>query len=746
VHPFLLVIEDAHWADDATLDLVRHLARRAHRLRALVLVTYRAEEAVGQHPLRVLLGDVASAVGIRRIDLAPLTPAAVRRLVEASPDAGLDADELYRETLGNSFYVTEILAAGGDAVPRSVHDAVLSRTARLSETAREALDVVALAGPRAELSLAAAVSPGSEAALDEALGAGVLQLQGDVLMFRHELARLVIVEEVPRLRRIGLHRRIFDALVAEPGSEPSRRAHHAEAAGLGPETARYALAAAGRAASLGSHKEAVLQYERVLRHSDDAPVEHRARLLAALSYERYVTGFIEGSLEARQEALDTWQSLDDVDEIGSRLSWFAGKNAEAASYAEAAVQTLAGRGTRDEAMALSNRGQLCMLAGDLDGTREWAGRAMRLLETLPPGRDVEEVRVHALNNLGTAIAEGGDLVEGTALLRESLDRSIAGDLHEHAARAWTNLSAATIRQHRHAEGEVLARQGLEYCLERDLDAWDLYIRSWYSRNLLEQGRVEDSIGEAQRVLTHPRTFAISRIGTLSVLARARAWTGRGDWEAPLAEARRLALATGEGQRVSVAFGAACEIAWIRGAEDEVTALAAEAWEIVRQDVNVWTHGEVVTWLPAGAAPPGAAARTPYDAEVAGDWEGAARQWEELGSPFAQALALSRGGTRDGLAAAALLFDDLGAEAAAARSRAISRARGWTPPRGRRADTRAHPDGLTRREAEVLDLLREGLADAAIADRLVLSRRTVEHHVAAILGKLGVSSRKDVPSA
>ena len=491
------------------------------------------------------------------------------------------------------------------------------------------------------------------------------------------------------------------------------------------------------------------QYERVLRHSADAPVEHRARLLAALSYERYVTGSIEGSLEARREALETWQSLDDVDEIGdsqrwlSRLSRFAGNNADAESYGEAAVRTLAGRGTRDEAMALSNRAQLCMLAGDLEGTRDWAGRATRLLETLPPGRDVEEVRVHALNNLGTAIAEGADLAEGTALLRESLERSMAGDLHEHAARAWTNLASATIRRHRHVEGEVLARQGLEYCLERDLDAWDLYIRSWYSRNLLEQGRVEEAVAEAHRVLTHPRTFAISRIGTLSVLARARAWTGRGDWEAPLAEAAELALATGEGQRVSLAFGAACEIAWIRGAEDEAAALATEAWDIVRRDANVWTHGEVATWLAAGVAPDGAVDGTPYAAEVTGDWDGAARQWSELGSPFAQALALARGGTREGLADAALVFDDLGAEAAAARARAISRARGWTPPRGKRAETRAHPDGLTRREAEVLDLLREGLADAAIAERLVLSRRTVEHHVASILGKLGVSSRKDV---
>ncbi len=750
--PFLLVIEDAHWADDATLDLVRHLARRVHRLRALVLISYRSEEATGQHPLRVVLGDVASAVGVRRIDLGPLTPAAVRRLVEAAPGGGVDADELYRETGGNPFYVTEVLAAGGNAVPRSVHDAVLSRTARLSAAAREVLDVVALAGPRAELSLAAVVSPGSEAALDEALGAGVLQLQGDVLMFRHELARLAIVSEVPRLRAIGLHRRIMEALQAAPGADPARLAHQAEAAGLGQDAARHALVAGERAAALGAHKEAVQQYDRVLRNSPDTTPADRARLLARLSYEQYVTSHFDDALAARREALQIWQDLGDVDEVGdtqrwlSRLSWFAGFNDDAERYAVAAVETLAGRGTRDEAMALSNRGQLRMLAGDLEGTREWAGRALDVLATLPPGPEVEDVSVHALNNLGTAENEAGHSDVGVPMLKESLERSIAGDFHEHAARAFTNLSSSTVRAHLHAQAEVYLKQGLEYCLERDLDAWVFYMRSWSCRNLLEQGALDEAVAEAGQVLGSLRGFAVSRIGVLAVLGRARGWTGNGDWQTPLEEAKTLAMGTHEAQRVSVAYAAACEIAWIQGREDAARALAEEAWPVVAPDSNPWTHGEVATWLPAGAARDAHVAGTPYAAEVAGDWDDAAAQWAALGSPLARALALARGGTRDGLATAALVLDEIGADAAAARARALSRAQGWTPPRGRRADTRAHPDGLTRREAEVLDLLRDGLADAAIAERLVLSRRTVEHHVASILGKLGVSSRKDVPSA
>jgi DNA-binding CsgD family transcriptional regulator/tetratricopeptide (TPR) repeat protein len=749
VRPYLLVVEDAHWADGATLDLVRHLARRVHRLRALVLVTYRSEETTGQHPLRVLLGDVASAPGIRRIDLGPLTLDGVRRLVEAAPGGGVDAEDLYRETGGNPFYVTEVLAAGADAVPRTVHDAVLSRTARLSLAARESLDVVALAGPRAELALVTAVAPGSEPALDEALGAGVLQLQGDALMFRHELARLSILEEVPRLRALGLHGRILEVLETSDDADPARMAHQAEAGGLGVPAARHARVAAERAAALGAHKEAAQQYERVLRHSADATPTERARLLARLSYEQYVTNRIEEALASRREALDIWESLADVDEVGdtqrwlSRLSWFAGFNDDAHRYGVAATETLAGRGTRDEAMALSNRGQLCMLAGDLEGTREWAGRALALLDTLPPGRDVDEVRVHALNNLGTAENEAGHRDVGVPMLVDSLERSIAEDFHEHAARAFTNLSSSTVRAHQHAQAAAYLARGLAYCLERDLDAWDLYMRSWLARNLLDQGELDEAAAEAQRVIGNLRGFAVSRIGVLTVVAQARGWTGRGDADQLLREAMDLAIDTREAQRVSVAYAAACQLAWIRGADDEATGLATAAWDVVRLDSNAWTQGEIATWLPGDLARTASLAGTPYAAEVAGDWAGAAAQWEALGSPLARSLALARGGTREGLATAALVLDDVGAEAAAARVRAASRAQGWAPPRGRRADTRAHPDGLTRREAEVLDLLREGLADAAIAERLVLSRRTVEHHVASILGKLGVSSRRDV---
>jgi len=163
--------------------------------------------------------------------------------------------------------------------------------------------------------------------------------------------------------------------------------------------------------------------------------------------------------------------------------------------------------------------------------------------------------------------------------------------------------------------------------------------------------------------------------------------------------------------------------------------------IVGRVSSPWARGTIATWLPdeeAGAVADSLA--PPFRAEALRRWDEASELWEALGSRFAAGLAKARSGTREGLAEAAVRFDELGDDAAAARARTLARLQGWSTPRGRRATTKAHPLGLTRREAEVADLLAEGLSNAAIAERLVLSPRTVEHHVAAVMAKLDVTSR------
>jgi DNA-binding NarL/FixJ family response regulator len=753
--PYLLVIEDAHWADDATLDLLRHLARRVHRLRALVLVTFRAEEAVGQHALRILFGDVAGSSGVRRIDLKPLSPEGVRALVAASEPAydgrRPDADALHRATGGNPFFVTEVIAAGDGTLPRSVREAVLSRLARLPDPAREVVDLVALAGPRCEVALVEDLAPELAPDLDEALGQGIVLLVSDAVVFRHELARLTVLDEVPAIRRRAQHRRVLEWL-ASHGADPARMAYHAEAAGQDDAAREHALVAADRAASLGSHREAVEQLQRALRHCSDVPDPDLGGLHDRLAYELYVTGRIAEAVDSQQAALTVWSELGDAERVGdsqrrmSRLSWFHGDNARAEEYAALAYATLEGTGSTAEAMAASNRGQLAMLSNDLGGTREWARRALGLVEG-DENPAAEEVRVHALNNLGTMEVDSGDQEEGWRLLAESLRRSQAADLHEHAARAFTNLGAQAVLRHDHARAGAQLAVGLRYCLDRDLDAWVLYMRGQQALGQLEQGNTAQAAAAAEAVLRHPRTAQVSRITPLMVLAAARARSGSGPHEEELTEALDLAFGTGEAQRVGPVGGAAAEIAWLDGEPESAGRAASRAWAVVQRVGSPWTRGLVATWLPdAEAAALADSLAPPYRAEALRRWDEAAELWDALGSRFAAGLARARSGTRDGLSEAAVRFDELGDEAAAARARALARAQGWSAPRGRRATTKAHPHGLTRREAEVAGLLAEGLSNAAIAERLVLSPRTVEHHVAAVMAKLEVTSRHSVRDA
>src|SRR5262249_25509800 len=139
VQPAIVVLEDLHWADEATLDLFRLLGRRIETFDALVVATYRDDELDRRHPLRIVVGELATTAGIRRIELPALTHAAVAEL--AAP-IGVDADELYEKTGGNPFFVTEVLATGMHDVPPTVRDAVLARAARLGPDARGLLEAV----------------------------------------------------------------------------------------------------------------------------------------------------------------------------------------------------------------------------------------------------------------------------------------------------------------------------------------------------------------------------------------------------------------------------------------------------------------------------------------------------------------------------------------------------------------------------------------------------------------------------
>ena len=264
------MLEDIHWADEATLDVLRLLARRVGTLPALVVATYRDDELDRAHPLRRVLGEFPTTNAVRRLRLAPLSPMAVAQL--ASP-RGVDAEELYRKTSANPFFVVEALTAGAEEIPSTVRDAVLARAAPLGPAAKSVLDAVAVVPPQAELWLLEAIVGEAVHGLDECLSSGMLASKREGMVFRHELARLAVEGSIGASRKVGLHRKALIALADPPSGLPdvARLAHHAEEAGDAGAVLRFALAAAERAVSTGAHREAAAQYARVLRFGDRLP-------------------------------------------------------------------------------------------------------------------------------------------------------------------------------------------------------------------------------------------------------------------------------------------------------------------------------------------------------------------------------------------------------------------------------------------------------------------------------------------
>jgi predicted ATPase len=211
--PAIVVLEDVHWADEATFDVLRLIGRRVESA-ALVIASYRDDGLERDHPLRLVLGELPGGQTVARLKVAALSPAAVAEL--ARPH-GVDAAGLYRATAGNAFFVTEALAAGDAEMPANVRDAVLARAARIGPAARTLLEAVAVAPPQAEVRLLATVAGEVLDQLDTCVSSGMLTAQPGAVAFRHELARLAIEQSITPVRRATLHRRVLE------GSSPRRR-------------------------------------------------------------------------------------------------------------------------------------------------------------------------------------------------------------------------------------------------------------------------------------------------------------------------------------------------------------------------------------------------------------------------------------------------------------------------------------------------------------------------------------------
>jgi len=738
--PTVLVLEDLHWADEATLDVLRLLGRRIDQFQALVIVTYRDDELDGSHLLRVVLGDLARVQGVRRLDLPRLSPAAVAQLAEQS---AVDQDALYLSTGGNPFFVTEVLAAGTTEIPSTVRDAVLARAAGLSPPARQLLDAVAVVPPAAEVSLLAEIANDVIAHLAECIDRGMLVASESDVAFRHELARLVIEASITPDRQAALHRKVLQALAGT--SDLARLAHHAEAAGDADAVVRFAPEAARRAAALGAHRESAAQYERALRFGDGLAPEQRAVLLECRSDECMLIDQIEPSITTLQAAIAIRHELGDLRAEGrawARMAdvlWCPGYVAEARSAASSAVELLEGLPpSRELAMAYGRMAMLCKDAEDAAAAASWGTRALELADALGE----TGTAIHALNTIGTARLMSGE--DGSEQLERSLSLATAAGLDDDVCRAMVHFTGSAYRRREYSAALERLEPGLRFASDQGVELYRGYLLAHRAGVELDLGAWQDAAETAALILREPRRSRIPRILALTVVARIRARRGDPEVSALLEEALSLAERGSELQADLPVAVAHAETSWLAGDAEGVERATGATLPLARRLQSRWATSELVSWRRrAGIVDEVSDGELTgvYALEIAGDWQTAAAQWQELGCPYETALALAETDDPDALRQAHDRLLALGAKPAAAIVARRLRKRGVRGvPRGPRARTSENPAGLTARELDVLKLLGEGLRNATIAKRLVVAQKTVDHHVSAILRKLDVSTR------
>jgi DNA-binding CsgD family transcriptional regulator/tetratricopeptide (TPR) repeat protein len=740
-NPTIVVFEDVHWADDATLDLVRFLARRISQVPTLFILTYRDDEVGSTHPLTLTLGDLAAAT-VRHVLLAALSEQAVRELARR---AGRDSAGLFDATGGNPFFVTEVLASGGVAVPRTVRDAVLARAARLTSDARGLLEFASVVPPRVEQWLVDQLLDAPHRAIEECLEHGVLRLENDALAFRHELARRAVEESLSPFKRRAHHKSILDALTTRGGDGVplSRLVHHAVRAGDAAAVLRLAPAAAQQAAALSAHRVAAAHYATALSFAAEVNDEQRAEWMEGHAYECWLTHQLDDALLAREQALTIRRRLHQAVKIGhnlrwlSRQHWYAGDKKETNRYAQEAVTVLETLPPGPElAMAYCNKSQLHQLVGETDAAITWGNRAIELAERLGE----IEVLVHALNSVGTAQCQSGDQ-SGLPKLARSLQLALTHGLDEHAVRAYNNLGDQSAAFRDYPQAVRFLDEGIAFCSQHDIDFAHILLANRAAVSFF-LGKWQEAEAIASGLVVPERLAIMARATKLALLAHLRVRRGDPGAEALLAEARALVMPTGEISRIWQVVRACAEAAWLAGDLARCTAEARLARDEGITPRGPWELGEIAFWLWRGGqlqTSPKAIAR-PYALQISGDWRAAAAEWERVGCPYERAMALMDGDA-SAQREALKIFADLGARPATDIVRRKLHEQGVRHlPRGPRARTRENPARLTERELEVLDLMAQGLANPEIAKKLFRSAKTIEHHVSAVLAKLGARSR------
>lgn len=743
VAPVVVVVEDLHWADSSTLDLVRFLSRRLERVPALVVVTYRDDHLVSSDPLRVMLGDIASSPVVRRIPVPLLSPDAVAELAAGTT---IDAAALHQETGGNAFFVSEVIAAGGEQLPGSVQDAVLARVHRLSPQARQTLESAAVIGSRIEPGLLRTMPGATAESADECVISGMLRFVAPSYEFRHEIVRQSVLSGITPGRLGALHWQALERLRELPvHPRPyARLAEHAEIAGDGPALLEFAVAAGDRAASLGSHREAAFQYGRALPHAGLLSREERLTLLRKRAMECFLTDEQHESIEAWQQVIAMLREEDRPYELADALTrcyrsfTTIGDHVHSPPLIDealAAVRDLPPSAELSTALAMH---AMSLPIGDVAVAE--GERAVAIARAL----DDPHVLAYTLNSHATTLAFT-DPDAGLELMRESLQVALTHDLDDDTGRAYNNLTWILLSARRFDGTLAVVDEGMRYCDDHDLNGSYLCLLAARVSLLMDLGEWAEAEEAAKELLYVRVTNRASRMEPLCALGLLAA--RRGDFETAwplLDEARdhvRNAQIVEYDGFIAQSRG---EVHLLEGDLDAVDSAVRPVYDravaegVEQQDYI--TSLSLLLWRAGRLDEPPSTALEPARLSIMGEPRAAFTAWMKDGFTYQAAWALLDSDDELDLREARAMFERLDAPVLVARVDAKLRSIGAKVPRGPRTSTRTNLGGLTDRELEVLDLLDAGLRNADIAERLCLSEKTVGHHVSAILTKLGASSR------
>ncbi|WP_147160497.1 helix-turn-helix transcriptional regulator [Novosphingobium sediminis] len=752
----IIVLEDVHHADPGTLDVLRYVLRRLNAAPLLIVCSYRPEEVDLDHPLVSLLGALPAELSIR-FEIPPLTFTEVADLCEK---ASLPPDPIYRLSDGNPQFVNELLRKGfrdGDRLPEMFKNLAATRLQRLNEAERTWIELLAFVPPPHGPDLPVWLSQNFD--LDPRLipASGALLANSAGGAFKREVMRLAVLELIPQFTQAAVRQRLLEPLKAAgervcPAESWFRLAHEA---GDDLAAAQGAIAAARAAEARGNLSDCVGHLAAALPHALAADAELHAQIAELWVCRSAVAGGLTDAMIGQvAKNVSHWNGLGDLHAAGTaqlllaRLLTYRGESGAAATCVSEAIRLLEMKGPNAELAAAHG------LAADLAGERA----------------EAELARAH----LERALAVLAD-ASGTAVrLEVELIEAVLAASQDEIGTVWSKLERCYAQASAHSLHELAARVQSAGCriafsimdLDRASDwlgrpnpllsgdtmnCWRTLLLGQRALIVVHTGQLDEASRLSDRALEGigaPPAFAFP-----AILAQAMAAVRKGEPEAhkAISECVELAQRMGSKRRLAEALLGEIEYLALNGHRDKASELAKTCGQLAVESADPYNSNLAALWMfRLGHTPQdlGAALHGAVSEEFAGEGGAAAAVW--LGGGYRFNASLARLYTVGTAAEAEFLealqeLQAMGALAGIALAGSLAAERGIRLPaqgrkRGPYRAARSHPLGLTRREVDILRMMVDGESNREIAERLGRSLRTVEHHVSAILGKIGIESR------